>query len=472
MVFFSVVLFLGDVKTINEQRILGVYQDLEASKIEDLAMKITVVGTGYVGLVSGVCFSDFGFNVICIDNNVSKIEELKKGVVPIYEDGLEKLMGKNMRAGRLSFASDVAAGVKDADLVFIAVGTPSKSDGSADLSYVYSAVSTLAPHLNKHATLVIKSTVPVGTTRAVKKFLLENGWNIDIAFNPEFLREGAAVEDFLHPDRIILGVESEKAEKALARAYRPLYMLSVPILFTSLETAEMSKYAANAFLAMKVTFINEIANLCERCGGDIKEVAHAIGLDKRIGAQFLQAGPGYGGSCFPKDTSALSDFAKKLGVDMPLVDETIKSNRARQNKMIKKIMNVCQNDVKNKNISVLGVTFKANTDDMRDSPSIGIVNYLLENGANVKIYDPSFSKSAKSIFKDAEWSSGVYDNCNDADLIVILTDWAEFKAINLKELRRRVRNPLMVDLRSMYSPLEMKTSGFVYHSVGRPLLNE
>ncbi|MDR2794711.1 MAG: UDP-glucose/GDP-mannose dehydrogenase family protein [Holosporaceae bacterium] len=433
-------------------------------------MKITVVGTGYVGLVSGVCFSDFGFNVICVDNNVSKIEKLKKGIIPIYEDGLEKLMVKNMRIGRLSFTSDVATGVKDADLVFIAVGTPSKPDGSADLSYIYDAVSDLAPHVNKHAILVIKSTVPVGTTRAVKKFLQDKGNDLEVAFNPEFLREGVAVEDFLRPDRIILGVESKKAEKALVRAYRPLYMLSIPIMFTDLETAELSKYAANALLAMKITFINEVANLCEKCGADVKEVAHAIGMDKRIGEQFLQAGPGYGGSCFPKDTSALSDFAKKFGVDMPLVDEVIRSNCARRDKMIKKIMDVCDNDVKNKNVSVLGVTFKANTDDMRDSPSIGIVNYLLEKGAKVKIYDPSFSKQAQDIFKNAEWSSNVYDNCNDADVIVILTDWAEFRAVNLAELRCRVRNPLLVDLRSMYTVSEVKATGFVYHSVGRPLV--
>ncbi|MDR2682142.1 MAG: UDP-glucose/GDP-mannose dehydrogenase family protein [Holosporaceae bacterium] len=435
-------------------------------------MKITVVGTGYVGLVSGVCFSEFGFDVTCIDNNKSKITDLQRGKVPIYEDDLERLMTKNMHAGRLFFTSDTGAGVKDADLVFIAVGTPSKSDGSADLSYIYGAVGDLAPHIRKDATLVIKSTVPVGTTRAIKNFLLKKGVDVEVAFNPEFLREGAAVADFLRPDRIILGVESIKAEKALARAYRPLYMLSIPILFTGLETAELSKYAANAFLAMKVTFINEIANLCEKCGADVQEVAHAIGLDKRIGELFLQAGPGYGGSCFPKDTCALSTFAKEFGVETPLVDETIKSNNERRSKMIKKIMDACHNDVKNKNVAVLGVTFKANTDDMRDSPSISIVDYLLKEGARVKIYDPSFSEQAKNIFKGVYWSTTVYDNCNDADIVVILTDWAEFRAVNLRELRRRVRNPLLVDLRNIYTVPEVKATGFVYHSVGRSLLNE
>ncbi|GHU16699.1 UDP-glucose 6-dehydrogenase [Alphaproteobacteria bacterium] len=433
-------------------------------------VKIAVVGTGYVGLVSGVCFSEFGFSVICIDNNVSKIEDLKKGVVPIYENELDKLMLKNMNAGRLSFTSDIAEGVRDADIVFIAVGTPSKTDGSADLSYVYGAVDELAPHMNKNAILVIKSTVPVGTTRAVKQFLQDNGFDIEVAFNPEFLREGAAIEDFMRPDRIILGIESKKAEDALKRAYRPLFVLSIPIVFTGLETAELSKYAANAFLAMKITFINEVANLCENCGADVKEVAYAIGLDKRIGEQFLQVGPGYGGSCFPKDTSALNDFSKNFGVSMPLVEETIKSNDARRIKMIQKIMGVCDNDVKNKNISILGVTFKANTDDMRDSPSICIVNHLLKNGAKIKIYDPSFSEQAKKIFKDAEWSNNAYDNCNGADVVVILTDWAEFRAINLADLRRRVKNPLLVDLRSIYTVNEAKASGFVYCSVGRPFI--
>ncbi|GHU11180.1 UDP-glucose 6-dehydrogenase [Alphaproteobacteria bacterium] len=434
-------------------------------------MNIAVVGTGYVGLVSGVCFSEFGFNVKCIDNNVSKIEELKKGIVPIYEKELDKLMSKNMKAGRLSFTSDMAEGVRDADIVFIAVGTPSKPDGSANLNYVYGAVDELAPHMNNDAILMIKSTVPVGTTRAVKRFLLDKGFDIEVAFNPEFLREGAAIEDFMRPDRIILGVESKKAEEALKRAYRPLFVLSIPIVFTGVETAELSKYAANAFLAMKITFINEVANLCENCGADVQEVAYAIGLDKRIGEQFLQVGPGYGGSCFPKDTSALNDFAKNFGVDMPLVEETIRSNDARREKMIQKIMSVCDNDVKNKNISILGVTFKANTDDMRDSPSICIVNHLIEKGANVKIYDPSFSEQAKRIFKNVEWNGNAYDNCNGADVVVILTDWAEFRAINLADLRCRVKTPLLVDLRSIYTVHEAKASGFTYHSVGRPFLN-
>ncbi|MDR2782219.1 MAG: UDP-glucose/GDP-mannose dehydrogenase family protein [Holosporaceae bacterium] len=430
-------------------------------------MKITVIGTGYVGLVSGVCFAEFGFNVVCVDNNVNKIAELKNGRVTIYEPGLDKLMQKNSQAGRLTFTTNTEKSVKDADIVFIAVGTPSKSDGSADLSYVYQAVDDISLSINRDAVLVIKSTVPVGTTMAVKNFLLDKGVSIDVAFNPEFLKEGAAIDDFMHPDRIILGVESKKARKILEHAYRPLYVFNIPIVFTNLETAELSKYASNAFLAMKVTFINEIANLCEICGADVNEVALAMGLDKRIGDKFLQAGPGYGGSCFPKDTSALKDFADKLGVELPLVEETIKSNAARRIKMVDKILATCGNDVNGKNISILGVTFKANTDDMRDSPSIDIINALLEKGANIRIYDPSSSDQAKQIFPNIKFSDNAYDNCNEADVVLVLTDWSEFRALNLRELKNRVKNPLLIDLRNIYALSEAQTFGFEYYSVGR-----
>ncbi|MDR2158420.1 MAG: UDP-glucose/GDP-mannose dehydrogenase family protein [Holosporaceae bacterium] len=430
-------------------------------------MKITVIGTGYVGLVSGVCFAEFGFNVVCVDNNAAKIAELQNGDVPIYEPGLDKLMLKNSRAGRLTFSVDAKESVKKADIVFIAVGTPSKPDGSADLSYVYKSVDEISSFINEEAVLVIKSTVPVGTTRSVKRFLLDKGVNVDVAFNPEFLKEGAAVEDFMHPDRVILGIESKKAKKILSHVYRPLYVFNTPIVFTDLETAELSKYASNAFLAMKVTFINEMANLCESCGADVNEVAIAMGLDKRIGDKFLQAGPGYGGSCFPKDTSALVDFADKLGVDLPLTKETIKSNNRRRMKMVEKILLACDNDVKGKNISILGVTFKANTDDMRDSPSIDIVNSLIERGANIKIYDPSFSDQARRIFDKVEFSANAYDNCNGADVVIILTDWSEFRALNLGELNGRVKNSLLIDLRNIYTLSEVNASGFSYCSVGR-----
>ena len=430
-------------------------------------MNITVIGTGYVGLVSGVCFAEFGFDVTCVDNNLAKVESLKKGEVPIYEPGLDKLMKKNMEAGRLGFSSSTKDSVKDADIIFIAVGTPSKEDGSANLDYVYSAVAELAGSVNRDAVLVIKSTVPVGTTKSVKKFLQEKGVEIDVAFNPEFLKEGAAIDDFMHPDRVILGVESKKAKKVLSQVYRPLYVFNVPIVFTNLETAELSKYSSNAFLAMKVTFINEIANLCEACGADVNDVALAMGLDKRIGDKFLLAGPGYGGSCFPKDTSALADFAKNFGVNMNLVEETISSNNKRREKMVKKILSACDGDVKGKDISVLGVTFKANTDDMRDSPSIEIIQALQKAGANIKVYDPSFSQQAKAIFNNVLWKKNPYECCDDADVVLILTDWSEFRALNLKELRKRVRNPLLIDLRNMYPVDEVKASGFIYCSVGR-----
>ncbi len=430
-------------------------------------MNITVIGTGYVGLVSGVCFSEFGFNVICVDNNKQKIESLKKGQVPIYEPGLDDLMKKNTDANRLKFSYDTKESVKNADIVFIAVGTPSKADGNADLSYIYSVVEELASCINKHAILVIKSTVPVGTTKTIKQFLLDRNVDIDVAFNPEFLKEGAAIDDFMHPDRVILGIENKKAKKILSQVYRPLYVFNVPIVFTNLETAELSKYASNAFLAMKVTFINEISNLCEVCGADVNEVALAMGLDKRIGDKFLQAGPGYGGSCFPKDTNALKSFAKEFGVNMPLVEETIRSNNNRRNKMVSKITNACGGSVKNKKLSILGVTFKANTDDMRDSPSIEIIHSLKADGAKITIYDPSFSEQAKNIFNDVTWGNNAYDTCNSADVVIILTDWFEFRALNLKELRKRVNGTLLIDLRNIYNVKEVEDSGFNYCSVGR-----
>ena len=430
-------------------------------------MKITVIGTGYVGLVSGVCFAEFGFKVTCVDNNLAKVEALNRGEVPIYEPGLDKLMAKNTQAGRLSFTSDIAKSVKDADIVFIAVGTPSKADGSADLSYVFQAVDDLSATINRDAVLVVKSTVPVGTTKAVKKFLADKGVNIDVAFNPEFLKEGAAIDDFMHPDRVILGVETEKAKKILEQVYRPLYVFNIPIVFTGLETAELSKYASNAFLAMKVTFINEIANLCEVCGADVNDVALVMGLDKRIGDKFLQAGPGYGGSCFPKDTSALADFAKDFGVQMPLVAETINSNSSRREKMVRKILEACENKIAGKNIAILGVTFKANTDDMRDSPSIKIVNELINEGANINIYDPSFSSQAKRMFDNVAWKESVIDACTGADTIIILTDWPEFKALNLKELRAKTKGGLLIDLRNIYPVKEVEAAGFRYCSVGR-----
>ena len=434
-------------------------------------MKITVVGTGYVGLVSGVCFAEFGFDVTCVDKDQDKVSCLRNGEPTIFEPGLKKLMLKNMQAGRLVFTDDIAEAVKHTDVIFIAVGTPSQPDGSANLSYVFQAVEEIIPTVNQDAILVIKSTVPVGATRSVKEFLRQHGVELEVAFNPEFLKEGAAVEDFMHPDRIILGVESKRVKKILTALYRPLYVFNIPIQFTSLETAELSKYASNAFLAMKITFINEIANLCEVCGADVNDVALAMGLDKRIGDKFLQAGPGYGGSCFPKDTKALKSLAEKIGVSMPLVSETIRSNELRRSKMVEKILSACGNSVKDKNISVLGVTFKANTDDMRDSPSVEIVQALMEAGAVMRIYDPSFSEQAKQIFPTLRLDESVYSCCDNADAIVILTDWSEFRALNLHELRNRVRNPVIIDLRNIYTVSEVESAGFRYYSVGRKIRN-
>lgn len=435
-------------------------------------MQIAVVGTGYVGLVSGVCFAEFGFDVSCIDNNLEKISELKNGRVPIYEPGLDKLLIKNLESKRLKFTSSMQDGVKSADIIFIAVGTPSLPDGSADLSYIYESVKELAKYVKKNAVLVIKSTVPVGTTRAVKKFLLDLGVDIDVAFNPEFLKEGGAVDDFMRPDRIILGVATEAAKKVLTQVYRPLFVFSVPIVFTNLETAELSKYASNAFLAMKVAFINEIANLCEKCDADVNDVALAMGLDKRIGDKFLQAGPGYGGSCFPKDTKALANFAEQFGAKMRIVNETIASNDARREKMIEKILNACDHKIEGKKLAVLGVTFKANTDDMRDSPSVEIIKALQNRGAHLTIFDPSFSEQAKKIFKDIPWAENVYHACQDADVVLILTDWSEFRAINLNELKKIMRHPFIIDLRNIYSVEEVTSLGFQYCTVGRKFKNK
>lgn len=434
-------------------------------------MQIAVVGTGYVGLVSGVCFAEFGFYVSCIDNNVKKIEELKNGHVPIYEPGLDKLMKKNIESRRLKFTSSMKEGVKDADIIFIAVGTPSLSDGSANLQYVYECVEELSTFIRKNAILVIKSTVPVGTTRSVKNFLLKKGIDIDVAFNPEFLKEGGAIEDFMRPDRVILGVSTDVAKKVLSQVYRPLFAFSVPIVFTNLETAELSKYASNAFLAMKVAFINEIADLCEKCDADVNDVALSMGLDKRIGDKFLQAGPGYGGSCFPKDTKALANFSKKFGVNLSIVEETISSNESRPQKMIQKILEACGGHVKGQKFAILGVTFKANTDDMRESPSIPIVNALKEKGAYISIFDPSFSKQAKEIFHGVSWSKSVYEACEEADIALILTDWYEFRAINLDKLKKIMKKHLIIDLRNIYSVDEVNKAGFRYCTVGRKFVN-
>lgn len=433
--------------------------------VGEFRMNISVIGTGYVGLVSGVCFSDFGFNVTCVDNNAKKIEDLHKGLIPIYEPGLDELLKKNVDAGRLKFATSCAEALKDADIVFIAVGTPSSEDGSANLEYVFSAANEIADSIKEDTVLVVKSTVPVGTTAKVKEILRKKGKQNSVAFNPEFLKEGAAVYDFMCPDRIVLGVEDEHARNMLSEIYKPF--TNTTIAFSCVESAELCKYCENAFLAMKVSFINQVADLCEKCGANVDEVAYALGLDKRIGNKFLQPGPGYGGSCFPKDTSALNYFSKsEFGVDMSLVKTTILYNDARKKAMVSKVIESFDGSLAGKKIAVLGLTFKANTDDMRASPSLVIVPGLVENGAKIVAFDPK-AENAKELLKDIEWADSVYDACKGADGIVVITEWNEFKNADLKKIKENMKGDTVVDLRNIYNPEEMKRLGYRYFSIGR-----
>ena len=430
-------------------------------------INITIVGVGYVGLVTGVCFSEFGFDVTCVDNVVAKIDLLNNGGIPIYEPGLSNMLAKNKKSGRIKFTTSIPESVSNANVIVIAVGTPSNPDGSANLDYVYSAANEIAEHVRDEAVLVVKSTVPVGTTKHVKEILHQHRKKTCVAFNPEFLREGAAIDDFMHPDRVILGIDDISTKDILMRLYRPLYVFNTPIVFTNLESAELCKYASNAFLALKITFINQMADLCEKCGADVNDVALAMGLDSRIGNKFLQAGPGYGGSCFPKDTSALADFAKKeYGVDLGLVNETVKSNNQRKLEMVDRIMNIC-NGVAGKKLTILGVTFKANTDDMRASPSLDIIPRLLENKASITVYDPSNSSEAKRLLHDVTWSEDIYQACDGSDAIVIITDWNEFKAINVESLCQNMKDRVIIDLRNIFNPDEVRSEGIKYYSFGR-----
>ncbi len=431
-------------------------------------VKVVIVGVGYVGLVSGVCFSEFGFDVTCVDNISSKIDLLNSGGVPIYEPGLSNLLKKNRDAGRLHFTTSIEQAVSDADVIIIAVGTPSREDGSADLRYVFGVAEEISTCIRDSAVLVVKSTVPVGTTSEVQKILRLKGKKSAVAFNPEFLREGAAVSDFMRPDRVILGVRDENAKKLLTQLYRPLYTFNIPIVFMDLESAELCKYASNAFLAMKVAFINEIANLCECCNADVNDVALAMGLDNRIGGKFLQAGPGYGGSCFPKDTSALYDFSKNVyGIELSLVRETINSNNRRKISMVEKIIKFCGGSVAEKTLAVLGVTFKPDTDDMRDSPSLDIIPHLIQHGANIRVYDPSNSSDGKKMLKGVKWASDVVSACENADAVVILTDWNEFKALNVEYICNVMRRKVVIDLRNIFIPREVREHGIEYYSIGR-----
>jgi len=434
-------------------------------------MRITMIGTGYVGLVSGVCFSDFGHDVICVDRDPRKIDMLKDGQVPIYEPGLETLLAKNVEAGRLSFTTDLAAAVAGADAVFIAVGTPTRrGDGHADLTFVMAAAEEVAHALTGYSVIVVKSTVPVGTNRKVKQVMTKANpaAEFDVASNPEFLREGAAIDDFMHPDRVVVGVQTERAGDVMAEVYRPLFLRDFPIVTTDLESAEMIKYAANAFLATKITFINEIAALCERVGADVKEVSRGMGMDGRIGNKFLHAGPGYGGSCFPKDTQALARIGQEHAVPQSIVETVIRVNDAVKLRMIEKLRDLCDGSFNGKTIAVLGVTFKPNTDDMRDAPSLTIVPALVGGGARVRVVDPQGKREGEALLPGVSWHDDPYKAANNADLVVILTEWNEFRALDLEKMAKKMASPRMADLRNIYSPRDAKQAGFDhYTAVGR-----
>ena len=434
-------------------------------------MKIAMIGTGYVGLVSGVCFSDFGHEVVCVDKDPRKIELLESGKVPIYEPGLEEVMARNVAAGRLTFSLDLAAAVAGADAVFIAVGTPTRrGDGHADLTYVMAAAEEIAGALTGYAVVVTKSTVPVGTNRLVRQAIKKArpDADFDVASNPEFLREGAALDDFMRPDRVVVGVQTDRAREVMEGIYRPLFLRDFPVVYTDLESAEMIKYAANAFLATKITFINEIAALCEKVGADVKSVAKGIGLDGRIGNKFLHAGPGYGGSCFPKDTRALARIGQDHAVPMQITETVIKVNEEIKRRMIDKIVDICGGSVNGKTIAVLGVTFKPNTDDMREAPSLTIIPALVGFGAKVRVTDPQGKREGEALLPGVKWVDDAYQAAQGGDAVVILTEWNEFRALDLKKLAKRMENPRMVDLRNVYSAKDAKKAGFVdYIGIGR-----
>ena len=433
-------------------------------------MRVAMIGTGYVGLVSGACFSEFGVNVACVDKDAGKIEGLKQGQMPIFEPGLDDLVAGNVKAGRLSFSTELAPAVKGADAVFIAVGTPSRrGDGHADLSYVYAAAREIAAALNGYTVIVTKSTVPVGTGREVARIIREArpDADFDVVSNPEFLREGAAIGDFMRPDRVVIGTDSERAREVMRRLYRPLYLIETPIIFTSLETSELIKYAANTFLATKITFINEIADLCEKLGADVQDVARGIGLDGRIGKKFLHAGPGYGGSCFPKDTLALVRTAQAAGSPIRIVETVVDVNDKRKKAMAARIIAACGGSVEGATVAVLGVTFKPNTDDMRDAPSLDIVPALKAAGAVVRVYDPEGRKEGAGLLPGVDWQDDVYAALDGAEAAVILTEWNEFRALDLPRMKKLMKRAVLVDLRNIYRADEVVAAGFAYHSIGR-----
>jgi UDPglucose 6-dehydrogenase len=433
-------------------------------------MNITILGTGYVGLVSGTCFSEFGFDVCCVDKDKDKINNLKNDIIPIYEPGLQNLVKKNKNSGRLSFSNDIDQNIKKADIVFIAVGTPSRrGDGHADLTYVYEAAEKIAKNLNGYTVIVNKSTVPVGTGAEVKNIIKKINPNalFDVVSNPEFLREGNAIEDFMRPDRVVVGIETEKAKQLMSILYKPLYLIETPILFTDLNTAELIKYSANAFLAVKISYINQISDLCEKVGADVHDVAKGIGLDKRIGSKFLHPGPGYGGSCFPKDTLALVQTAKEYDLNLSLVETVVKYNKQRKSDMADKIIEAFNNNCQNKKISILGLSFKPETDDMRDSPSLDIIPILKEKGFDISVFDPVAMDEAKKLLKNIEFSNNIEECLQDSDGLVILTEWNEFRSLSATRLKKVMKGNILIDLRNSLNPDSFKKSGFNLIQLGR-----
>ena len=433
-------------------------------------MNIVMVGSGYVGLVSGACFADFGHNVTCVDKGVGKIDALKAGRIPIFEPGLAEIVAKNMKSGQLAFTTELAEAVAAADAVFIAVGTPSRrGDGHADLSYVHEAAREIARAVKGFTVVVTKSTVPVGTGDDVERIIAETNKDADVAVasNPEFLREGAAISDFKRPDRIVVGTDDDRARQVMNEIYRPLFINASPMMFTTRRTAELIKYAGNAFLAMKITFINEIADLCERVGANVQEVARGIGSDNRIGSKFLHAGPGYGGSCFPKDTLALVKTAQDHDAPLRLIETTVAVNDQRKRAMARKIISAMGGDVRGKTIAILGLTFKPNTDDMRESPALSIVQTLQDAGAVIRAYDPEGMEQAKSLMPDVAYCKNPYEAAKDASVIALVTEWDQFRALDFKRLKKAVATPLLVDLRNVYRPEEVSRHGFTVVGIGR-----
>lgn len=432
-------------------------------------MHIAVIGTGYVGLVSGACFAEFGIEVTCVDVDEKKITGLNNGVIPIYEPGLDKIVEKNAKAGRLHFTTDIKTAVEQALVVFLAVGTPPLADGSPDMSYYYGAAKDVAEAMNGYKVLVTKSTVPVGTGEKLRRYVKENlkvDTNFGVASNPEFLREGAAIEDFMRPDRVVIGSNEEDAIAIMKDLYRPLYLIETPIVITSLEAAELIKYAANAFLATKITFINEIANLCDAIGCDVHDVAKGMGMDKRIGSKFLHPGPGYGGSCFPKDTRAFTKVGDKYNVETSVVDAVIQANENQRKAMFPKIEKLV-GEFSGKQVGVLGLSFKPETDDMRESPAIDIIRDMVDAGAKVRAFDPVAMEEAKHSLPDIEYATDEYDAIRDADVLVIVTEWNQFRALDMEKVRRLLKAPKIADLRNIYEPDDMRELGFEYIGVGR-----